>query len=91
MSARSFANAKSNTKQKAKFTSAQMHRVLRHASPKVISYVVDAIADVTIDHSSLALSTINCKTCSVSKATKIISQRNEVNKPENGIPFDRTI
>jgi len=90
LSANSFANAKSNTKRKAKFTSAQMHRVLGHASPEVISHVEDAMADITIDNSSPAPSTIECETCSLSKATEIVSRRTEVDEPENGIPFDRT-
>ena len=81
---------KEQSKQKAKFTSAQMHQVLRHASPKVISHVADAVVDVTINHSSPALFTIDCETCSILKATKIISRRNEVDEPENGIPFNRT-
>jgi hypothetical protein len=67
-----------------------MHRVLRHASPEVISHVADATVDITIDIASLAPSTINCETCSVSKATEVISRRTEVDEPENGIPFDRT-
>ena len=74
----------------ATFTGAQMHRVLGHASPDVISHVEDATVDVTIDIASPAPSTIDCETCSVSKATEIISRRTEVDEPENGIPFDRT-
>ena len=32
---------------------------------------------------------IDCETCSISKATQVISQQTEVDEPENGIPFDR--
>jgi hypothetical protein len=67
-----------------------MHRVLGHASPDVIAHVKDATGDVTIDIASPAPSTINCETCSVSKATEVISRRTEVDEPKNGIPFNRT-
>ena len=67
-----------------------MHRVLGHASPEVISHIEDAALDITIDIASPTPSTINCKTYSVSKATKVISRRTKVDEPENGIPFDRT-
>ena len=88
MPASSFANARSNTKRHAQFSGAQMHRVLGHASLEVISHVSDAVLDVTI--TSLASSTIDCETYSVSKATKVISRRTEVDVLENGILFDRT-
>jgi hypothetical protein len=67
-----------------------MHQVLRHASLDVISHVEDAMVDITIDIASPTLSTIDCETCSVSKATEVISRRTKVDKPKNGIPFDRT-
>ena len=82
---------KSSAQQHATFTGAQMHRVLGHASPDVISHIEDAALDITIDIASPAPSTIDCETCSVSKATEVISRRTEVDEPENGIPFDRTI
>ena len=88
-----FAN-KRNTKMKSKavrhatFTEAQLHRVLGHASPEVIAHVV--ADDITIDRSSPTPSTIECETCSTSKATEIVSRRSEVEDQENGIPFDRT-
>jgi hypothetical protein len=69
---------------------AQMHQVLRHASLDVISHIEDAALDITIDIASPTPSTIDCKTCSVSKATEVISRRTKVDKPENGTPFDRT-
>jgi hypothetical protein len=56
----------------------------------VILYVEDATVDVTIDIASPTLSTINCKTCSVLKAIEVISRRTKVDKPKNGILFDRT-
>ena len=85
-----FANKKSIVPRHATFTAAQMHRVLGHASPEVISHVGTARSDITIDNSSPAPSTIDCETCSLSKATEIVSRRSEVDEPENGIPFDRT-
>ena len=88
MPASSFANARSNTKRHAQFSGTQMHRVLRHVSLEVISHVSDAVLDVTITSSTP--STIDYETYSVSKATKVISRRTEVDVPENGIPFDRT-
>ena len=85
-----FASRKSVASRKATFTGSQMHRVLGHASPEVISHVEAAGTDITIDNSTPAPSTINCETCSLSKATEIVSRRSEVEEPENGIPFDRT-
>src|SRR5438045_2563784 len=85
-----FANKKSIVPWHATFTGAQMHRVLGHASPEVISHVGTAGNDITIDDLSPAPSTIDCETCSLSKATEIVSRRSEVDEPENGVPFDRT-
>ena len=67
-----------------------MHWVLGHTSPEVISYVEAAGTDIKIDNSNPTPSTIECEICSISKATKIVSRRTEVEEPENGIPFDRT-
>ena len=85
-----FANQKkkSQVTRHATFTAAQMHRVLGHASPEVISHVSGD--DITIDNSTPSPSTIECETCSLSKATEVVSRRTEVEEPENGIPFDRT-
>src|SRR5438045_4418200 len=77
---------KSKKKRKAKFTAAHLHHVLGHPSPEVIKHVEKAVADNTVNHSDPAPSTINCETCSVSKATQVISQQTEVNKLENSIP-----
>jgi hypothetical protein len=44
--------------------------------------------DITIDRSSSTPTTIECETCSVSKATEIVSQRTEVEDLENNEPFD---
>jgi hypothetical protein len=79
-----FANKKRNTKMKSKaarhatFTEAQLHRVLGHASLEVIAHVIKAADDITIDRSSPTPSTIECETCSTSKATEIVSRRTEV-------------
>jgi len=86
----SFATRKSITRRHATFTEAQLHQVLGHASPEVISHVATAGNDITIDKSGPTLSTIECETCSVSKATEIVSRRTEVEDSENGVPFDRT-
>jgi hypothetical protein len=87
-----FANKKkkSVSPRHATFTGAQMHRVLGHASPEVISHVASAGNDITVDDSSPTPTTIECETCSLSKATEIVSRRVEVEEPENNVPFDRT-
>ena len=81
---------KSIASRKATFTASQMHRVLGHASPKVIQHIEAAGTDITIDNSSPAPSTIECETCSLSKATEIVSRRTEVEDQENGVLFDCT-
>jgi len=53
------------------FIEAQLHRVLGHASLEVISYVNRN--NITIDKSITIPTTIECKTCSLAKATKVIS------------------
>jgi len=72
----------------ATFTEDQLYRVLGHASLEVIAHV--AANDITIDRSISTPSTIDCETCSISKATEIVSRRSEVEESENGVPFDRT-
>jgi hypothetical protein len=69
---------KSKAARYATFTEAQLHRVLGHASLEVIAHV--AVDDITIDRSSPSStpSTIECETCSTSKATEIVSRRSEV-------------
>ena len=84
----SFANRKSQSKRHTTFTRAQLHRVLGHASPEVIEHVSGD--DITIDNSIPSPTTIDCQTCSLSKATEIVSRRTDVEELENGIPFDRT-
>jgi hypothetical protein len=51
------------------FTGAQMHRVLGHASPEVISHVKSAGADLKVDYSDPPPQSIDCETCSTTKAT----------------------
>jgi Reverse transcriptase (RNA-dependent DNA polymerase)/Pol polyprotein, beta-barrel domain len=85
---KSFAVRKSEARRHATFTGAQMHRVLGHASPEVIEHVSGD--DITIVNTTPSPSTIDCETCSLSKATEIVSRRTEVEDSENGIPFDRT-
>ena len=52
------------------FTKAQLYRVLGHASPKVIFYINRN--NITIDKSITTPTTIEYKTCSLAKATKVI-------------------
>ena len=66
-----FITRKSVVNQHATFTKAQLHRVLGHASPKVISYVNRN--NITIDKSITTPTTIEYKTYSLAKATKVIS------------------
>jgi hypothetical protein len=77
---------KSKAMRHATFTEAQLHRVLGHASPEVISHV--AGNDITIDKSSPTPSTIECEIYSRLKAIEIVSWWIEVEDQENGIPFD---
>jgi hypothetical protein len=85
-----FANKKSIASRHATFTGAQMHRVLGHASPEVISNVASAGNDIIVDNSSPTPTTIECETCSLSKAIEIVSRRVEVEELENNVPFDHT-
>ena len=70
------------------FTKAQLHQVLGHTSPEVISYVNRN--NITIDKSITTPTTIECKTYSLAKATKVISQCIEVEDQENRTLFDCT-
>jgi hypothetical protein len=71
------------------FTKADLHQVLRYASPEVIKHVVDVIEGIIVDPSVPCPSTIQCEAYSLSKATEIISQRSNVEDKANGKPFDR--
>jgi len=62
---------KSIVNQHATFTKAQLYQVLGHASLEVISYVNRN--NITIDKSITTPTTIEYKTCSLAKATKVIS------------------
>jgi hypothetical protein len=70
------------------YTEAEIHLILAHASPEVISKVKHAADDITIDLSIPCPTTIQYQTCSISKATEIISRRTEVEDEATG-PFDR--
>ena len=70
------------------FTAARMHQVLGHASPEVIKHVSGD--DVTIDHSIPCPKTLDCQTCALSKATRIVSRRAEVEFHASNTPFDRS-
>ena len=66
-----------------------MHRNLAHASPEVIAHVQKASRDTKVDSSIPAPTTIQCETCSVSKATEKVSQSPETEDLTNGLPFNR--
>jgi len=51
---------KSNARQHATFTEAQMHQVLRYASLEVISHIAIAGNDITINNSDPTPQTIDC-------------------------------
>lgn len=65
-----------------------MHQILKRASPKVIKHVNKD--DITINNTDPAPSTIECESCSLLKATEIVSRRTEVDKLENGVLFNCT-
>jgi hypothetical protein len=69
-----FTTRKSQAFCKATFTGPQIHRILRHASLEVIAHLPAAVADnITIDTTTSVSTTIDCQTCSLSKATEIVS------------------
>ena len=65
-----------------------MHRILAYTRPEVIAHVEEAGTDIIIDYSVPCPSTIQCKTCNLSRATQIISRRSAVESLEEH-PFDR--
>jgi hypothetical protein len=62
--------------------------ILAYISLEVISYIKDVVDDITINSLNLYLIIIQCPTCSISKATEIISRRTEVEDEATG-PFNR--
>jgi hypothetical protein len=72
----------------AQVTAEQIHKKLAHASPKVIAHVQKASRDTVVDGTIPALNTIQCETCSVSKATEQISRSTETEDLTNRLPFD---
>ena len=70
------------------FTKAQLYQVLGHASLEVISYVNEN--NITINKLITTPTTIECKTYSLAKATKAISQCTKVEDQENRTLFDYT-
>lgn len=79
---------KSTTPRHATVTGAQLHQILGHASPEVIKHVHSN--DITVDHNTPAPSTIECETCSLTKATAQVSRRTDVEFEANNTPFDRS-
>ncbi len=71
-----FSTTSSHLPRKAHFTGKEMHLILGHASIEAIGHV--STDDITIDHSVPCPTIIDCQTCSLSKATKLISRRPEV-------------
>jgi hypothetical protein len=80
-----FSIISSHLPRKAHFTRKEMHLILGHAGTEVIGHV--SADDITIDHSVPCPTTIDCQTCSLSKATKLISRRLEVEVESDGSPF----
>jgi hypothetical protein len=62
-----------------------MDLILGHAGTEVIGHV--SPDDITIGHSIPCPTTIKYKACSLSKATKLISRRPEVEVELDGTPF----
>jgi hypothetical protein len=58
-------------------TEQDLHILLGHAGTKAISKVEAAGADITVNLSVPCPTTIQCETCSISKATQIVSRRTE--------------
>ena len=83
-----FASSKSSNQRHMTVTEAEMHVILAHASPEVISHVKHAVDDITINSSNPCPTTIQCSTCSISKATEIVSRRTEIEDEATGL-FDR--
>ena len=59
-----------------------MYRILAHTGSEAIAHVEDTETDIIINYSVPCSSTIQCKTCSLSKVTWIISRRSAVESPE---------
>jgi hypothetical protein len=66
-----------------------MHKILGHASPEVIEHVEGH--DITMNNTVQSPNTISCESCSLAKATEVVSRRTGVEEPENGTPFDRVV
>jgi hypothetical protein len=82
------ATKKSENQQRAIFTEREMHHILGHPGPKAISHLQDSVNDITIDYSDPAPSTIDCESCSLSKATQIISRQLELEHKTDVKPFE---
>jgi hypothetical protein len=85
LAAKGFQN--SMTPRHLTITERDLHIVLGHAGTKAISKVEAAGADITVDPSVPCPTTIQCETCSISKATQIVSRRTEREFSPIG-PFD---
>jgi hypothetical protein len=74
----------------AELTKWELHQALGHPGPKIIDKIPGAVQGLRIKPDSApAPSTIDCDTCSRTKATEIVSRRTTVEDPTNGKPFDR--
>ena len=62
--------------------------MLAHPNPEVIKHVEAASANIIVDPSQPCPNTINCETCSVCKATEVISRKPRPDDT-NGKPFYR--
>jgi hypothetical protein len=84
----SLAMATSHQDRTSEATAALWHQRLAHASPEVIKHLEQAAKDITVDQSTKCPLTVDCQTCSISKASKVISRRTEVEDKATG-PFSR--
>ncbi|KAI0992666.1 hypothetical protein K3495_g15519, partial [Podosphaera aphanis] len=71
----------------ANITAKEIHSILGHAGTEVIDKVKGS--DINIDYTVPCPTTIECETCSLTKAKKQISRRKEVERESDGNPFFR--
>ena len=82
-----FSTISSYAPRAADVTAKELHTILAHASTEVISQVKGS--DIHIDYTVPCPTTIECETCSLTKAKKQISRRKKVEYESNGNPFFR--
>ena len=63
--------------------------MLAHPGPKAIQHFKDLAVDIIVDSSELCPCKIDCETCMLAKAHKMVSLRTEGQEPANDNPFNR--